>query len=353
MSDRPRSRDAFVPDSGGDTDRGVSEVISFALIFSLIAATVALVYVSGIGGLEDTRSSEQVNNAERAFDVLADNIGDIHRQAAPSRATEIKVSDAQMEFGDSVRANITIRNMKGTGNTSVVEYRPIVYSAEGGTDLLYSNGALFREDPSGAVLDKNPPFLLTYDAAAAEKTLILPVIETRNTGPESTGSQRTVLVRTLLATREVTIAQDDPETLRFNTTGDDANEFRINPDFDGDGTDEISDLDPDNDGNNEYGNLDSDGDGVNDYGDLDPDGDGSKEYNVTVRIQTSEKRSDIWLDYLEEQVTAAGGSFDARAGSGACDIIEIDGDSTTETVECSLAAENVYSTATRVDVIYR
>jgi hypothetical protein len=315
-------------------DRGVSEVISFALVFSLIAATVALVYVSGIGGLEDTRSSEQVNNAERAFDVLADNIGDIHRQAAPSRATEIKVSDAQMEFGDSVRANITIRNMKGTGNTSVVEYRPIVYSAEGGTDLLYSNGALFREDPSGAVLDKNPPFLLTHQEndpgidSDDEKTLILPVIETRNAGPESTGSQRTVLVRTLLATREVTIAEDDPGSATFAKASD--------PDTDGD--------------------LENN----------DPDGDNEPEYNVTIRIQTSEARQDLWVDYLnglvdEQEANAPNGVvFDAWddpddvgpdvTDDPACGIITVD---SVETVECSLAAENVYSTATRIDVIYR
>ena len=68
--------------------RGVSEVISFVLVFSLIAATVALVYVSGIGGLESTRSSQRVTNAERAFDVLHDNIANIHRRCTPSRATE-------------------------------------------------------------------------------------------------------------------------------------------------------------------------------------------------------------------------------------------------------------------------
>ncbi|WP_254823722.1 DUF7289 family protein [Haloglomus halophilum] len=295
-------------------DRGVSEVISFALVFSLIAATVALVYVSGIGGLENTRSSEQVNNAERAFDVLADNIGDIHRQAAPSRATEIKVSDAQMEFGDRVRVNITIRNKMG-GNVSVIEYQPIVYSADGGTDLVYANGALFREDRSGTVMDKNPPFLLTLDegpddtagTADDEKTLILPVIETRNVGPESTGSQRTVLVRTLLAIREVTIAEDDP--------GDVDTSVFANPRDDN------------------------------------PDGTTGTEYNVTVRIQSSPDRNEIWHDYIEEQVAEAGGNFDARAGSSsACDIIDVGG---TETVECSLAAENVYSTATRIDVIYR
>ncbi len=308
MSDRTRYRDEFLSESS-EPDRGVSEVISFALVFSLITASVALVYVSGIGGLEDTRSGEQLNNAERAFDVLADNVGDIYQQGAPSRATEIKLSDAQMQFGDTVRVNITVRNLKRGGNISAVNYQPIVYSADSDTDLLYSNGALLREDRSGAVMRKNPPFLLTLDegpdntagTADDEKSLILPVIQTRNAGPESTGSQRTVLVRTLLATRDVTIAEDDPGELS---------------------------------GGN-------------------PDGTSGTEYNVTVRIQTSEERSNIWLNHIEDQVTAAGGNFDARAGSGACDIIEVDGDPATETVECSLAAENVYSTVTRIDVIYR
>jgi hypothetical protein len=288
-TDRPRER---------LRDRAVSEVISFALIFSLIVATVALVYVSGIGGLESVRSNEQVNNAVRAFDILADNIDDIHREAAPSRATEIKVSDAQMEFGDPVRLNVTVRNM-GPPNSSVIEYDPIVYSAESGTDLVYGNGALFRQDPDGTTIDREPGFLLAYDSADDEKTVVLPAIETRTAGPDSTGSQRTVLVRTLLATREVTLAESDPTTASSS-----------------------------------------------------PDSDPENEYEVAIRLQVDEERREIWRDYLnglvDEQPAAA--EFNARGGSDACEVVTVDGEAT---IECLLAAENVYSTVTRVDVIYR
>jgi hypothetical protein len=282
-------------------DRGVSEVISFALVFSLIVATVALVYVSGIGGLEATRSGEQVNNAERAFDVLADNIQDIHREGAPSRATEVKLSDAQMEFGDSTRINITIRNKAGD-NVSVVEYDPIVYSADSGTDLTYANGALFREDRSGTVLNREPSFLLSYDSNSDRKTMILPVIQTRTAGPKSLGGQRTVLVRTLLATREVTIAQDDPSTAAS-----------------------------------------------------DPDGDTASEFNVTIRVQPPEQRRGVWKDYLNGLVDDAesgnSATFDVReSSSDACEVIDVSG---VKTIECNIAAEDVYSTVTRIDVVYR
>lgn len=296
-------------------DRGVSEVISFALVFSLIVATVALVYVSGIGGLEATRSGEQVNNAERAFDVLADNIKDIHREGAPSRATEIKLSDAQMEFGDQVRFNVTIRN-KLAPNASVITYRPITYSADSGTRLVYANGALFREDRGGTVMNREPSFLLAYDGSSDQKTVILPGIETRNVGPESIGGQQTVLVRTLLAIREVTIAEDNPGSANY-----------------------ILNSDPNSDGTLENN---------------DPDNDNEMEYNVTVRIQTDEQRLEVWKNYLnglvDEQPASA--NFNARGSGDACKLIDTDSDDTDDTVECSLAAERVYSTATRVDVSY-
>lgn len=275
--------------------RGVSEVISFVLVFSLIAATVALVYVSGIGGLESARSSERITNAERAFDVLADNIADIHRKGAPSRATEIKVSNARMEYGESTSVRVQLENVNGTETTNVssVSLQPIVYSSDSGTDLVYANGAVFRQDRGGTTMDRAPPFLFTDDDG--ERTAIVPTIETRNDGVASTGSQRTILVRTLLSIREVTLAEDNPETLT--------------------GTKLINSADPDSDSN--------------------------KEFNVTVRIDTVEERQGVWLDYMNRNIP------DSMAlNSEPCEAV---GD---DVVECSLAAENVYSTATRIDVTY-
>jgi hypothetical protein len=192
--------------------RGVSEVISFVLVFSLIAATVALVYVSGIGGLESTRSAERVTNAERAFDVLQDNIADIHREGAPSRATEVKLSDAQMTYGESTRIAVRVENLTDTNasvsNVSSVTIDPIVYAAESGPELVYSNGAVFRQDRGGTVLNTPPGFLFTDDGG--ERTAIVPTIQTRSRGIGGVGSQGTILVRTLLASQEVEIARMPP-----------------------------------------------------------------------------------------------------------------------------------------------
>jgi len=62
--------------------------MGFVFAFALVTASVGVVYTTGIGGLEDARENEQVTNAVRAFDVLHDNIEDVTREDAPSRATE-------------------------------------------------------------------------------------------------------------------------------------------------------------------------------------------------------------------------------------------------------------------------
>jgi len=269
--------------------RGVSEVISFVLVFSLIAATVALVYVSGIGGLESTRSSERVTNAERAFDVLQDNIADIHREGAPSRATEVKLSDAQMTYGESTRITVQVENLNETNasvsNVSSVSIDPIVYAAESGPELVYSNGAVFRQDRSGTVLNTPPGFLFTDDGG--ERTAIVPTVQTRNRGVGGVGSQGTILVRTLLASQEVEIAEDNSS-----------------------------------------------------------DGSGDAEYNVTITIETAGERQGVWLDYLNGEIPDSqdirGTNFDGVA----CEAVD------DTTVECSIAVENVYSSLTRIDVTY-
>lgn len=75
-------------------DRGVSDTLGFVFVFAIILSTVAVVTTIGMAGLQDTRDVERVNNAERAFDILGDNMEDIADRGAPSRATEVKVEEA-------------------------------------------------------------------------------------------------------------------------------------------------------------------------------------------------------------------------------------------------------------------
>ena len=82
--------------------RGVSEIVGFILVFSLVLGTITLVYASGLSGLDDTRDAERITNAERAFDVLANNFQQMGRGEAPNRATEIKLAEAQLSVRDAL-----------------------------------------------------------------------------------------------------------------------------------------------------------------------------------------------------------------------------------------------------------
>lgn len=168
--------------------RAASEVLSFALVFGLVVSSVAVISVAGLGTLQDTRDAEQLNNAKRAFDVLSDNMADLHQRGSPSRATEISLENARLYTGDNVTFNVTV-NSTGPGKVSVTrQIRPIVYEGNQDRKLVYEGGAVFHTTRDGGRIDQQPPFV-TRD----QRTLV-PIVQTRVPNVRSV-SGTTVLVR--------------------------------------------------------------------------------------------------------------------------------------------------------------
>ncbi|WP_136715716.1 DUF7289 family protein [Halorientalis salina] len=173
-------------------ERAVTDVIGFILVFGLVATTVAIVSVSGLSTLQDARNAEQINNAERAFDVLADNMADIYQEGAPHRATEVSLDDATMNTATSVRINVSGEE-KSSGDLETitnVQSRPVLWrstqSAE--TEIAYSLGAVVRADRESGVMVNEPPFVLQDDR------MLLTIVKTRTDNPKSL-SGTTVRVR--------------------------------------------------------------------------------------------------------------------------------------------------------------
>jgi hypothetical protein len=157
-------------------------------VFALVVSTVILVALVGFGALEETRDQEELNNAERAFDVMADNMADIHEEGAPSRATEISLQSAQLEVGDSIMINVTAINQSGGSEINEFPIDPIVFSS-GDSQIVYSGGAIFRTQNDGGFIVKAPPLLHDSD------DLLLPIVQTRHRGDISSTSGQTVRVR--------------------------------------------------------------------------------------------------------------------------------------------------------------
>lgn len=245
------------------SERGVSDVIGFVLVFALITSTVAIVYTFGFTGLENAREEERISNAERVFDILADNVGDLQRRGAPSRATEIKLSEATLGYGSETSLTVEVTNMPSSTVYST-NLDPVVYApTDSQTRLVYENGAVFREQRNGGIALERSGSVFRENGPT--KTAVIPFVQTRQTGKPGVGGSSTVRIRTENAGSEVMGALATPTDA-----------------------------------------------------DSDPDGDGDDEYAVTYTIDTAPTRAPLWESALEERISWRSDACSVSGGTVTC-----------------------------------
>lgn len=206
---------------GESGERAVSETIGFVLVFSLVVSSVGVVYVVGFQGLTDARDGERVDNAERAFEVMAHNVEDLTRRGVGSRATEIRIAEAGIRAGDPVQINVTGTYDEANPNptadfvTGNVSLTPIVYeTAAGGDRVRFVGGAVLRGTDDGMVMREEPGVI--HDA----NRTVLPIVQTSVFGTQRVDGSATVLVRTERTLSDVVIAERgtyDAVTIRLHT----------------------------------------------------------------------------------------------------------------------------------------
>lgn len=172
------------------TDRGVSETLGFVLVFAIITGTIAIVYATGITGLKDAQQDEKVENVGRAFDVLADNLEDIHRQGASSRATEMRLAGGTLHTGKAV--SIRVRAERSTNSsindTYAATLEPIVYEDADGTKFVYESGAVVREEDEGAAMLSPPEWIV------GPNRTVVPLVNTYGSGSGIAGEGTALVV---------------------------------------------------------------------------------------------------------------------------------------------------------------
>jgi len=165
-------------------ERGVSDVVGYVLVFSLVTATIGTVFAVGITGIEDRQEAERVANVERAFDVFDDNLRDVQRYGDPSRSTEIRLSGGSLSVAETTTVELV--NASG-GVVRGFEFNALTY-ANGDTTIAYESGAWFRRDGDGVVMRSEPRFV------AADGRTTLPVVRLYRLGPERVERDGTVQV---------------------------------------------------------------------------------------------------------------------------------------------------------------
>lgn len=152
-------------------DRGVTEVLGYVMVISIVTLILGAIMTLGFTGLQSTQQAEQTNNMERAFEVLADNLQEITLTTSPSRSTELRLQDGHITYGEEVTVNATVGDTVVGNLTARTD--PIVFNDEQDTSIAYSAGAVLRRDGDASVMLEDPAFSI------GPNRTVIPVVRTR------------------------------------------------------------------------------------------------------------------------------------------------------------------------------
>lgn len=138
--------------------RGVSEVIAFVLIFSIVITSVGLLYTAGFGSLTQIQESETDRSAQRAFGASATALEDIQRGRGSHRAFDLELSGRTLAIDGSAALEIDIN-----GSDTATAGGALVYGPGADTEIAYQSGAVIRSDGADAQLVTRPPLFQCSD----------------------------------------------------------------------------------------------------------------------------------------------------------------------------------------------
>jgi len=192
-------------------DRGVSELIGFATVFGVVVISVALVYTFGVGALADVQRAEATDNAERAFDIVAENMADIHQNGAPGRSTELDFEGG--ELATTGQVTVTVKNVTSDNGTLLASMvaTPIRYT-DGEEGFYYAGGAVVRTNRDAAVVVRDPPFRF------GPNRTVLSLVETKADGDTTSIAGGSARVAGRRVGSSVAAIETDGVTFEINVT---------------------------------------------------------------------------------------------------------------------------------------
>ncbi|WP_440988826.1 vWA domain-containing protein [Haloarchaeobius baliensis] len=161
--------------------RGVSEVTGVVLLFGIVIAGAAILFVSGSAVTETVQDNNEIESAEIAMSNVDSELGSL--SMADSGTGQ------QLDLG-SMSANDAIINRTGQIRVSVndrsacaatVPLTALEYHHESGTTIVYESGAVWRADEDGGVSQLSEP-----GVRYQEQTLQLNLVNLSGTVDDST-----------------------------------------------------------------------------------------------------------------------------------------------------------------------
>ena len=142
--------------------RGVSEVVGYLLVFSIVVTIVSVIYASGMPMVERTKENSALQSMETVFITLQSNIKKVALAQSPVRTMKLNL------IKGSISANKTAGTITITvdGNDISIQFGNIEYTL-GARKMIYELGAVIESTPGGSIIVSDPPIFFTNSSGKA------------------------------------------------------------------------------------------------------------------------------------------------------------------------------------------
>ena len=137
-------------------DRGVSELVGVVLLFGIVIAGSAMIFVSGTAVTEDIRAEGRVDAASSAVAEMDSSVQSLaQRRGNDQEAVSMGAVDPnKAEIRDTGELEIQINGESAC--TATMNLSALEYDDDGGTTIAYEGGAIWKRTDAGIVTQKAP-----------------------------------------------------------------------------------------------------------------------------------------------------------------------------------------------------
>lgn len=144
------------------TNKGVSEVVGYLLVFSIVVTIVSVIYVSGMPVVEQTKETSAITSMETVFLTLQGNIKKVAVGQSPVRTMKLNLVKGTMSAHENAGTIIIDKD----ASPVTIPFGNIEYTL-GTRKLVYENGAVIESTPGGSIIVSEPPIFFTNDSGNA------------------------------------------------------------------------------------------------------------------------------------------------------------------------------------------
>ena len=143
--------------------RGVSEVVGYLLVFSIVVTIVSVIYASGMPMVERTKENSVLQSMETVFIALQSNIKKVALAQSPVRTMKLNPIKGSISANKNAGTiNITVNGTK----SRTIQFGNIEYTL-GARKMIYENGAVIESTPGGSIIVSDPPIFFTNSSGKA------------------------------------------------------------------------------------------------------------------------------------------------------------------------------------------